>query len=99
MGSIIDFDESLASAILTMYHKSSISKEGKTMKQLLIGVTIVGGFILLMIGVNWAIKGPPKEMPSVCPVILREDKTWVEDGWELTNEFPPKQCIITARTK
>jgi len=78
---------------------SSSLQEGKIMKQFLIGVAVVGGFIFLVIGMNWFIKGPPDEMPSVCPVILRENKTWVEDGWVLTDEFPPKGCILTARTK
>lgn len=70
-----------------------------SVKEVLIGVAGFIGFVLLVfLGLNLFIKGPPDEMPSVCPVIIYEDGTWVEDGWDPTEAFPPEGCVLVART-
>lgn len=69
-----------------------------TVKDVLIGVAGIAGFVLLIfLGVN-AAGGPPDEVPSICPVIIHEDGTWTEDGWDPTKEFPPEGCVLVART-
>lgn len=69
------------------------------MKQILIAAAALGGFVLLLVGMEFFIKGPPEDMPSVCPVIIFEDGTWVEEGWDSSKGFPPVGCVLTVRVQ
>lgn len=69
------------------------------MKQVATGAAVLGAFLLLVLGMNTFIKGPPEDMPSVCPVIIFEDGTWLEDGWDSSEAFPPVGCVMTVRTR
>jgi len=80
-------------------HKSTTKGKAMSVKEVLISVVGIIGFALLLLLVgNAFIKGPPDEIPGFCSVIIHEDGTWTEDGWDPTKEFPPKGCVLAART-
>jgi hypothetical protein len=79
-------------------HKSTTKGKAMSAKEVLIGLAGFVGFVLLIfLGASVFFKGPPDELPGFCSVIIYEDGTWVEDGWDPAKEFPPKGCVIAAR--
>ena len=74
------------------------ANERETMKRILGIAAAVSVPLLFLVLVTGVIKGPPEQVPSICPVIIYEDGTWVEDGWDATKGFPPVGCVLTART-
>lgn len=69
------------------------------MKQALAVIAFIAASVLLIVGAEFLIKGPPENMPSICPVIVFEDGTWVEEGWDASKGFPPVGCVLTVRVQ
>lgn len=67
------------------------------MKQVLMGIAAIAALVLIGVGVSSLVKGPPENIRSICPIIVFEDGTWVEDGWDSSEGFPPVGCVLSVR--